>query len=41
MEVAKGKEAIDRHLAAMLPLIEEGGFKLFMSKKAIKKLYFN
>ncbi|MCL2462954.1 MAG: hypothetical protein FWF44_09835, partial [Defluviitaleaceae bacterium] len=26
MEIAKGKEAIDRHLAAMVPLIEEGGF---------------
>lgn len=26
MEVAKGREAIDRHLAYLLPLIEEGGF---------------
>jgi hypothetical protein len=26
MELAKGKEAIDRHLAEMVPLIEEGGF---------------
>ena len=26
MELAKGKAAIDRHLGALLPLIEEGGF---------------
>lgn len=26
MELAKGKDAIDRHLAELLPLIEEGGF---------------
>lgn len=26
MEIAKGKDAIDKHLAEMLPLIEEGGF---------------
>lgn len=26
MELAKGKDAIDKHLAAMIPLIEEGGF---------------
>ena len=26
MEIAKGKEAIDKHLAALVPLIEEGGF---------------
>lgn len=26
MEIAKGKDAIDRHLAALVPLIEEGGF---------------
>ena len=26
MEIAKGKAAIDNHLAAMVPLIEEGGF---------------
>lgn len=26
MEIARGKEAIDRHLAELVPLIEEGGF---------------
>lgn len=26
MEIAKGKEAIDRHLGELVPLIEEGGF---------------
>ena len=26
MEIAKGRDAIDRHLASMIPLIEEGGF---------------
>jgi hypothetical protein len=26
MELAKGREAIDKHLAEMVPLIEEGGF---------------
>ena len=26
MEIAKGKDAIDAHLAALVPLIEEGGF---------------
>jgi uroporphyrinogen decarboxylase len=25
-EIARGPEAIDRHLAALAPLIEEGGF---------------
>jgi uroporphyrinogen decarboxylase len=26
MELAKGKDAIERHLATLVPLIEEGGF---------------
>jgi uroporphyrinogen decarboxylase len=26
MELAKGRDAIDSHLAGMVPLIEEGGF---------------
>ena len=26
MEIARGKDAIDKHLATLVPLIEEGGF---------------